>query len=100
MEPFHVAQRTQAIALLGGRRFTRFIVRYLLSVYGPTGLNELYGRFIEGDGAFDGMTPRMIWRARAKRRGDAVELRPGARFRRPHPSLCIKMPIVALAHGL
>lgn len=48
--------------------------------YGREGLLELYSRFALGDGAFDTMMRRVIWRAVARRFGHGVTVRSGVGF--------------------
>lgn len=59
------------------------MARHLVQTFGPSGLTELYGRFVAGPGAFDGLMRRIIWRALAGRFGNAVIIEPGAMFRHP-----------------
>ncbi|HXB73619.1 MAG TPA: acyltransferase [Candidatus Acidoferrales bacterium] len=48
--------------------------------YGREGLIELYSRFAVGDGAFDTMMRRVIWRGVARRFGHGVVVRTGVGF--------------------
>jgi len=57
--------------------------QYLMESYGPAGLSELYGRFLDGPGELDSLMRRSIWRALAKRCGAGLVVEPGARFRHP-----------------
>ena len=43
----------------------------------------LYGRFVDGESAFDAMMRRVIWRALARSVGDGLRVERGARFRHP-----------------
>lgn len=43
----------------------------------------LYGRFVDGETAFDGMMRRVLWRAVAREVGDGLRVERGARFRHP-----------------
>ena len=43
----------------------------------------LYGRFVDGESAFDAMMRRVIWRALARHVGDGLRVERGARFRHP-----------------
>jgi acetyltransferase-like isoleucine patch superfamily enzyme len=79
----NVAPRHARKVLTPDPPFERDLARYLLSVYSAAGLSELYGRFIAGEGPFDTIMRRTIWRALTKKWGDATEIRPGARFRHP-----------------
>ena len=44
---------------------------------------ELYGRFVDGESAFDAMMRRVLWRALARHVGDGLRVERGARFRHP-----------------
>lgn len=44
-------------------------------------LLSLYGRFVDGETSFDAMMRRVLWRALAKRAGQALRVERGARFR-------------------
>lgn len=54
---------------------------HLKEKYGREGLVELYSRFAVGDGAFDSMMRRVIWRAVAKRFGNGVTIGSGVGFK-------------------
>lgn len=43
----------------------------------------LYGRFVDGETAFDGMMRRVLWRAMAREVGDGLRVERGARFKHP-----------------
>lgn len=51
--------------------------------YAPAGLVELYARFAIGDGAFDAMMRRVLFRALAKRVGSGLQVASGVGFRHP-----------------
>jgi acetyltransferase-like isoleucine patch superfamily enzyme len=53
----------------------------LKSQYGRDGLVELYGRFATGEGPFDVMMRRVIWRAIARRVGSGLRIGAGAVFK-------------------
>lgn len=50
---------------------------YLKTQFSLEGLIELYGRYVSGEGSFDGMLRRAIWRAAARRFGQGVSIGPG-----------------------
>ncbi len=52
----------------------------LRAQYGREGLVELYARFANGDGAFDSMMRRVIWRAIARRLDDGLRVASGVGF--------------------
>ena len=43
----------------------------------------LYGRFVDGETAFDGMMRRVLWRALVRQVGDGLRVERGARFKHP-----------------
>lgn len=47
---------------------------YLRQQYNNNGLSELYGRFAIGEGTFDALMRRVIWRAMARRFGHGVHI--------------------------
>jgi acetyltransferase-like isoleucine patch superfamily enzyme len=49
--------------------------------YGCAGLLDLYARFATGEGAFDQMMRRVIWRALARRVGNGLEVASGVGFK-------------------
>jgi len=49
--------------------------------YAPPALVEHYGRFSSGDGELDGVMRRAIWRAVARRFGNAVQIGTGVGFK-------------------
>ncbi len=51
--------------------------------YGVEGLRELYSRFALGEGNFDSMMRRVIWRGLARKFGHGVTIAPGAGFKHP-----------------
>jgi galactoside O-acetyltransferase len=72
----HAARRpTQDLAHETG------LAAHLIDTLGRAGVTDLYGRFVAGPGAFDGLMRRVIWRALAQRFGDGVTVAPGAMFR-------------------
>lgn len=50
------------------------LAEYLRHQYGNNGLIELYARFAIGDGDFDGLMRRVIWRAVASKFGHGVHI--------------------------
>ncbi|PMB04906.1 N-acetyltransferase [Fischerella thermalis CCMEE 5273] len=57
------------------------LAEYLRHQYGNNGLIELYARFAIGDGDFDGLMRRVIWRAVASRFGHGVHIGSGVGFK-------------------
>lgn len=57
------------------------LATYLRSQYEPKALLELYGRFAVGEGAFDGLMRRVIWRASAHTFGHGVQIGSGVGFK-------------------
>jgi acetyltransferase-like isoleucine patch superfamily enzyme len=53
----------------------------LKTSYTPAALVEMYARFANGDGQFDSMMRRCIWRAVARRCGHALQVGSGAGFK-------------------
>jgi acetyltransferase-like isoleucine patch superfamily enzyme len=51
--------------------------------YGRVGLVELYGRFGQGYGRFDGLMRRVLWRALARSCGDGLVVEQGVGFKHP-----------------
>lgn len=51
--------------------------------YSPSGLIELYARFIQGDVYFDALMRRAIWRSLACRFGDGVQIGSQVEFKHP-----------------
>ena len=51
--------------------------------YTREGLLELYGRHVQGYGAFDALIRRVLWRALARGCGDGLQVEPGAGFKHP-----------------
>lgn len=47
---------------------------YLRQCYSNNGLSELYSRFATGEGTFDTLMRRIIWRAMARRFGHSVQI--------------------------
>lgn len=56
---------------------------YLRQQYSNNGLSELYGRFAIGEGIFDALMRRVIWRAMARRFGHRVHIGSGVGFKHP-----------------
>jgi len=56
---------------------------HLRAHHDADGLAALYGRFVHGESAFDGLMRRAIWRARCRRFGHGVAIEPGAAFLHP-----------------
>lgn len=54
---------------------------YLRAQYSPAGLLDLYARFAIGDGSFDQLMRRVIWRAMARRFGHGVHIGSGVGFK-------------------
>lgn len=57
------------------------LAAHLKATLGDEGVEALYGRFVMGRSAFDGMMRRVIWRALADAFGDGAVIAPGAQFR-------------------
>jgi acetyltransferase-like isoleucine patch superfamily enzyme len=57
------------------------LAEYLRHQYGNNGLIELYARFAVGDGDFDALMRRVIWRAVANRFGNGVRIGSGVDFK-------------------
>ncbi|WP_392408630.1 hypothetical protein ACF3DV_13710 [Chlorogloeopsis fritschii PCC 9212] len=57
------------------------LAEYLRHKYGNNGLIELYARFAVGDGDFDALMRRVIWRAVANRFGNGVRISSGVGFK-------------------
>lgn len=57
------------------------LAEHLLSQYGQKALLELYSRFAIGDGDFDGLMRRAIWRAVTQRFGHGVHVGSGVGFK-------------------
>lgn len=55
--------------------------QYLRQQYDNNGLSELYGRFAIGEGIFDALMRRIIWRAMARRFGHSVHIGSGVGFK-------------------
>jgi len=54
---------------------------YLRTAYDAEALVELYGRFVNGDGAVDTLMRRAIWRAGARRFGHGIHIGSGVGFK-------------------
>src|SRR5215475_12253665 len=61
--------------------FERGLSDSLRGTYSRDALYELYGRFVNGDGAVDKLMRRAIWRAAALRFGDGVQIGVGVGFK-------------------
>lgn len=57
------------------------LAEHLLNQYGQKALLELYSRFAIGDGDFDGLMRRAIWRAVTRRFGHGVHIGSGVGFK-------------------
>lgn len=71
----------RTVAAVHGRRdvtpdepYERTLAEGLRERYAPAALLELYGRFSHGDGDFDTLMRRAIWRALARGFGDGVRI--------------------------
>lgn len=63
--------------------FERELADSMRARYEPRALLELYGRFAYGEGEFDAMMRRAVWRALARRFGDGVQIGRGVLCRHP-----------------
>ena len=63
--------------------YVRGLAEELQKQYGREGLLELYGRFIQGHGAFDALMRRILWRALVRACGDGLRIEPGVGFKHP-----------------
>ncbi len=54
---------------------------HLREKYGPERLVELYARFVSGEGEIDQLMRRAVWRAVARKFGDAVKIGSGVGFK-------------------
>jgi acetyltransferase-like isoleucine patch superfamily enzyme len=59
----------------------RELVAHFRAAWQRDALQELYGRFVYGEGAFDAMMRRVLWRALARRAGEGLRVERGAQFR-------------------
>jgi acetyltransferase-like isoleucine patch superfamily enzyme len=57
------------------------LAEHLRAQYGPERLLELYDRFAQGEGEFDVLMRRTIWRAMARRFGNGVRIGSGVGFK-------------------
>jgi acetyltransferase-like isoleucine patch superfamily enzyme len=57
------------------------LAEHLRATYGQGGLLELYARFATGEGSFDELMRRVIWRAGARSFGSGVRIGTGAGFK-------------------
>jgi acetyltransferase-like isoleucine patch superfamily enzyme len=57
------------------------LAEYLHTQYGQKALIELYARFAVGDGDFDGLMRRVIWRGVARRFGHSIRIGNGVGFK-------------------
>src|SRR4051794_37296043 len=76
-------ENVRTVIAIHGRRkvapdpsFERELSLHLKAQYSPPALRELSNRFADGDGEFDGLMRRAIWRALAQRFGDGVRIAP------------------------
>ena len=67
--------------IAGDPAFEAGLSAHLQELLGRDRILEMYGRFSAGTGPFDGMMRRAIWRALARRFGNAVIVSSGAAFR-------------------
>jgi len=81
-------QRT--VAAVHGRRpiepdppFEVALSEHLRATHSLTGLAEIYGRFVHGEGMFDALMRRVTLRAMAGEFGDGVQVHRGVIFRHP-----------------
>jgi acetyltransferase-like isoleucine patch superfamily enzyme len=63
--------------------FERELAETMRCRYEPATLLEMYGRVVNGEGEFDAMMRRAIWRALARRFGDGVRIGRGAICKHP-----------------
>ena len=63
--------------------FERELADSMRSKYEPRALLELYGRFTYGEGEFDAMMRRAVWRALARSFGDGVQIGRGVLCKHP-----------------
>lgn len=56
---------------------------HLRDTYSLEGLRELYGRFAHGDGAFDALMRRVLWRCLVRQCGAGLRVEPGVGFKHP-----------------
>jgi len=63
--------------------FERELADSMRARYEPRALLELYGRFAYGEGEFDAMMRRAVWRALARSFGDGVQIGRGVLCRHP-----------------
>jgi acetyltransferase-like isoleucine patch superfamily enzyme len=61
--------------------FERGFAEYLNTQYDRNSLIDLYGRFSSGDGEFEVLMRRVLWRAIARRVGDGVHIGSGVGFK-------------------
>lgn len=80
----------RTVAAVHGRRtiepdppFQIGLADHLRSQYSQSGLAELYGRFVHGEGEFDALMRRAVFRAMARSFGDGVIVNRGVLFRHP-----------------
>ena len=80
----------RTVAAVHGRRvvmpdppFERELADALRSHHDARALLEIYGRFVHGEGEFDGMMRRTVWRALARAFGHGVQIGRGALCRHP-----------------
>ncbi len=57
------------------------LAQYIQSQYDDRSLLELYARFVGGEGEFDGLMRRTIWRSGARRWGHGIQIGSGVGFK-------------------
>ena len=61
--------------------FEMGLSEYIRDSYQSCGLTDLYGRFAVGDGAFEALMRRCLWRATARRCGHGLQVGSGVGFK-------------------
>jgi acetyltransferase-like isoleucine patch superfamily enzyme len=86
--PFEIGGPPRIVPAVHGRQeatadppFEVGLAESLRTQYGYQGLLELYARFASGDGPFDAMMRRAIWRAAAHSVGDGLSVGPNVGFK-------------------
>jgi galactoside O-acetyltransferase len=70
-------------AIAPDAEFELGLADYLRETYGREGLIELYQRFANGQGKFDGLMRRAIWRSIVRRLGSGLTVADGVSFKHP-----------------
>lgn len=90
MSPSQTENGTRIVAAVHGRHEIKpdseweiGLASYLRDQYGRERLLELYSRFINGEGEFDYLMRRVIWRALVRRCGHGLKVGPAASFKHP-----------------